>query len=311
MALQIKKARKEKIWVKVAVGGSSGSGKTYSALRLATGIAKAGGYTPVDLGDGEKAMIGFIDTEAGRCRYYANEFNFADLQLSDDDPKVRDKFTPERYIEAIDLFEDMGFKVLVIDSLSHEWQFLNDLNNKMGGNTWANWSKLTPRHDKLMEKILQSPMHIIATMRGKDKYETSERDGKKVIKKVAEGLKQRDNIEYDYTTTFMVDQETHVATVTKDNTHLFENRYEVLTEKDGEALFNWANSGEGVMPVMKSLSKIINDIKIEFGVAMNKGIDKEVLYKIVENCGAPKNFLQIDNVDLAEKVLNEIKGARK
>ena len=68
-------------------------------------------------------------------------------------------------------------------------------------------------------------MHIIATMRGKDKYETSERDGKKVIKKVAEGLKQRDNIEYDYTTTFMVDQETHVATVTKDNTHLFENRY--------------------------------------------------------------------------------------
>ena len=126
MALQIKKARKEKIWVKVAVGGSSGSGKTYSALRLATGIAKAGGYTPVDLGDGEKAMIGFIDTEAGRCRYYANEFNFAD-------PKVRDKFTPERYIEAIDLFEDMGFKVLVIDSLSHEWQFLNDLNNKMGG----------------------------------------------------------------------------------------------------------------------------------------------------------------------------------
>ena len=34
------KAKKEKIWTKILLGGSSGSGKTYSALRLATGLAK-------------------------------------------------------------------------------------------------------------------------------------------------------------------------------------------------------------------------------------------------------------------------------
>lgn len=311
MGLVIQKAKKEKIWVKVAVGGSSGSGKTYTAMRLAEGIFSAGKYSPVDLGDGQTANFAVIDTERGRSHYYANEFNFADIQLNDDDDAVVDKFTPERYIDAIELFEDMGFKVCIIDSLTHEWSYLNDLNNKMAGNTWANWRVLTPRHDKLMERILQSPMHIIVTIRGKDKYDTVEKDGKKVIKKVAEGLKQRDNIEYDYTTTFMVDQETHVASVMKDNTHLFEGRYDVLTEKDGKLLYKWANSGEGIMPEFKSISKLINDIKVAFEVEMKKGRDKEELYKIIQDCGAPKNFLQINNADLAEKVLMGLKGENK
>lgn len=311
MGLKIQKAKKEKIWVKIAVGGSSGGGKTYTSMRLASGIFEAGGYEPVDLDDGQSAKFAVIDTERERSHYYANEFSFADIQLNDDDESVKDKFTPERYIDAIEMFEDMGFKVLIIDSLSHEWNYLNDLNNKMGGNSWANWRVLTPRHDKLMERILQSPMHIIVTIRGKDKYETMEKDGKKIIKKVAEGLKQRDNIEYDYTTTFMVDQETHVASVMKDNTHLFEGRYDVLTEKDGKLLYKWANSGEGIMPEFKSLSKLINDIKVTFEVEMKSGRDKEELYDIIEKCGAPKNFLQINDVALAEKVLTELKGDSK
>ena len=78
------KAKREKIWLKILLGGASGSGKSYSALRLATGIAKKG-----------KGKVAAIDTEAGRIRYYANEFDFDDLQL--DEP-----YTPEKYINAID-----------------------------------------------------------------------------------------------------------------------------------------------------------------------------------------------------------------
>ena len=220
------KAKKEKIWTKVLLGGSSGSGKTYSALRLATGLARKSG-----------SGVAAIDTEAGRIRYYANEFDFSDMQLTE-------PFTPEKYIEAIDLAVDSGFKVLIIDSISHEWNYCVDVHDKMPGNSWTNWSKITPRHDAFMEKILQAPIHIIATVRGKDEYVLEEKNGKQTPKKVGLGFKQRDGVEYNYTATFNIMQDTHIAEATKDNTHIFEGRYEVLTEKDGERLYAWANTGE-------------------------------------------------------------------
>ena len=101
----IRKSQKRKNWTKILLGGSSGSGKTYSALRLATGLAKKCG-----------SGIAAIDTEAGRIRYYANEFDFSYMQLTE-------PFTPEKYIEAINDAVDSGFKVLIIDSISHEWNY--------------------------------------------------------------------------------------------------------------------------------------------------------------------------------------------
>lgn len=221
------RAKKEKVWTKVLLGGSSGSGKTYSALRLATGLVKKTGGTG----------IAAIDTEAGRIRYYANMFEFDDLQLEE-------PFTPEKYIAAIQDAVDSGYKVLIIDSISHEWNYCVDIHDKMPGNSWTNWGKVTPRHDAFMEKMLQAPIHIIATVRGKDEYVLEEKNGKQTPKKVGLGYKQRDGIEYNYTATFNIAQDTHIAEATKDNTHIFEGRYEILTEKDGEALYDWANDGE-------------------------------------------------------------------
>ena len=213
-----KEAKREKIWTKVLLVGPSGSGKTYTALRLATGLAKKC-----------ESKIAAIDTEAGRIRYYASEFKFSDMQLEE-------PFTPEKYIEAIQDAKDSGFKVLVIDSITNEWNYCTDVHDRMTGNSWTNWGKITPRHDAFIEKILQVPIHIIATVRGKDEYVLEEKNGKQSPKKVGLGYKQRDGIEYNYTATFNIANDTHIAEVTKDNTHLFEGRYEVLTEKDGEAL---------------------------------------------------------------------------
>jgi hypothetical protein len=226
------KAKREKIWLKCLFGGPSGSGKTYTALRVGTGIARKMGKP-----------IAAIDTENGRIRYYANEFEFSDVQLEV-------PFTPEKYIEIIDAAVDDGFGVLLIDSITHEWDYCLEVHNKMPGNSYTNWAKITPRHDAFMEKILQSPIHILATVRGKDEYTLENKDGKQTPKKIGLGYKQRDNVEYNYTVTFNIDQQNHVADATKDNTHLFEGRYEVLTEKDGEKLFDWANSGEDA-PVKK------------------------------------------------------------
>ena len=284
------KAKKEKIWTKVLLGGSSGSGKTYSALRLATGLAKKCG-----------SGIAAIDTEAGRIRYYANEFDFSDMQLTE-------PFTPEKYIEAINEAVSSGFKVLIIDSISHEWNYCVDTHDKMPGNSWTNWSKVTPRHDAFMEKILQAPIHIIATVRGKDEYVLEEKNGKQTPKKVGLGFKQRDGVEYNYTATFNIAQDTHIAEATKDNTHIFEGRYEVLTEKDGEALYDWANTGEDfAFNISKAQQDIIN-LATELGGSKDPDVTKATIDILGE--ANPKNCT--DEVLLKQSLaaLNSLKVSR-
>lgn len=236
------KAKKEKVWTKVLLGGASGSGKSYSALRLATGLANKTG-----------SRIAAIDTEAGRIRYYANEFDFDDMQLTE-------PYTPQKYIDAIDEAIKGGYQILIIDSISHEWNYCVETHDKMPGNSYTNWAKITPMHDRFMEKVLQSPLHIIATVRGKDEYVLEEKNGKQAPKKVGLGYKQRDGVEYNYTVTFNIDQETHISSVSKDNTHIFEGKFEVLTEKDGEALYDWANSGETPVEKTYDLPKLREDI---------------------------------------------------
>ena len=284
------KAKKEKIWTKVLLGGSSGSGKAYSALRLATGLAKKCG-----------SGIAAIDTEAGRIRYYANEFDFSDVQLTE-------PFTPEKYIEAINEAVGSGFKVLIIDSISHEWNYCVDIHDKMPGNSWTNWSKVTPRHDAFMEKILQAPIHIIATVRGKDEYVLEEKNGKQTPKKVGLGFKQRDGVEYNYTATFNIAQDTHIAEATKDNTHIFEGRYEVLTEKDGEALYDWANTGEDfAFNISKAQQDIIN-LATELGGSKDPDVTKATIDILGE--ANPKNCT--DEVLLKQSLaaLNSLKVSR-
>ena len=272
------------------LGGSSGSGKTYSALRLATGLAKKCG-----------SGIAAIDTEAGRIRYYANEFDFSDMQLTE-------PFTPEKYIEAINEAVSSGFKVLIIDSISHEWNYCVDIHDKMPGNSWTNWSKVTPRHDAFMEKILQAPIHIIATVRGKDEYVLEEKNGKQTPKKVGLGFKQRDGVEYNYTATFNIAQDTHIAEATKDNTHIFEGRYEVLTEKDGEALYDWANTGEDfAFNISKAQQDIIN-LATELGGSKDPDVTKATIDILGE--ANPKNCT--DEVLLKQSLaaLNSLKVSR-
>ena len=266
--MKFQKAKKEQIWLKVLLAGASGSGKSYSALRLATGIAKA-----------SNGKIAAIDTEAGRIRYYADEFDFDDLQLEE-------PYEPEKYIEAINEAIKEGYTTIIIDSITHEWNYCLQLVDKMpGSNNYTKWSKVTPRHDSFREKILQAPAHIIATVRGKDAY-VLEQDskGKQVPKKVGLGYSQRDGLEFEYTVTFNIDQATHTAEVTKDNTHLFENRYEKLTEEDGEALYNWANSGDKPAPKPKKEEK---QLEIEVvDITTVEGLQKAIIAKATELGGS-------------------------
>ena len=304
--MAFKKAKREQIWAKVLLNSPSGGGKTYSALRLATGIARKCG-----------SRVAAIDTENGRIRYYANEFDFDDMQLEE-------PYSPEKYMEAIDEAVKAGYKVLVIDSTSHEWNFCLDLvNNMPGTNSYTKWKSVTPRHNAFQEKILQAPIHIIATVRGKDEYVLEDSNGKKIPKKVGLGYTQRDGAEFNYTVTLNLDQSTHRFSATKDNTHLFEDRYDVLTEADGEAIYEWANSGEEPAPkpqpttapvtakVEDVPSKILAiDAKVK--QLQNQGVAKEDLVAAIKNVmGTTANYNRITDMQTANDVLaklNELEG---
>lgn len=243
MAFQAKKAKREKIYVKLALLASSGGGKTYGSLRLATGMAEE-----IEKETGKKAKILMGNTESKRGLYYADEFDYDIVDI--DAPH-----NPEKYVELIDFAVDQGYDILIIDSSSHEWEGKGgclELQQQAGG-TYQSWAKVTPRHNKFINAIADSPIHIIATMRGKDQYEMSKDErGRTSVQKLGVGAKQRDGFEYEFTCTFLIDQKTNTAEVQKDNTHIFDKEGPtILTENHGHKIIQWANSGEGYTPVVR------------------------------------------------------------
>lgn len=300
MAIGFQKAKREQVWLKVLLSGASGSGKSYSALKLATGIASQCG-----------SGIAFIGTEGSRNKYYADEFDYDLLELEE-------PFESEKYIAAIDEAVKAGYKVLIIDSMTHEWKWLNDIHDKMSGNSFTNWGKLKPRHHKFMDKILNSPIHVIATARGKDDWVLEDKNGKQVPKKVGMGQQQDKDISYEYTVSLMIAQDTHVASADKDNTHLFDGKFEVLSEKDGVRLYEWANKGDVPAP-NKETSKstestydtedILKDVKKEIvslctQLGGTKNADLMATLKTYVPSGNPN---AIQDIDEAKRCLAEIK----
>lgn len=214
----------------------SGGGKTYSALRLATGMREE-----LEKITGKPCRILLANTEGARGRYYANEFDYDIVDLVE-------PFNPEQFSDVIDFAVEEKYDILIMDSTSPEWDGKGgclELQQKAGG-TYQAWAKVTPRHDAFINKLATSPIHLIATMRGKDQYEIEKDDrGKTSVKKLGVGAKQRDGFEYEFTCTFTVDQKTHMAEPQKDNTHIFENdNATLLTESHGQKIIKWANTSD-------------------------------------------------------------------
>ena len=251
MAFNAKKATRELIWVKLALMAPSGGGKTYSSLRLATGMLES----LKEKGLGQNGRILMVNSEQKRGYYYANEFEYDIIDLEA-------PYTPENYIEAIEWAVKEDYPILILDSTSHEWEGSGgclELHQKAGG-TFQAWSKITPRHNKFLAAIADSPIHIIATMRGKDQYSIEQGD-KMSVKKLGVGAKQREGFEYEFTASFLMDQSTNTADVQKDNTHLFENLSSILfNEGHGKDVIEWANSGSGYTPPIRGRESI-DDVK--------------------------------------------------
>lgn len=226
--MEIRKASRQRAKIKLAMQGPSGSGKTFSALFLAFGLC------------GDWTKIAVVDTENHSAELYSNLGTFNTVSLSA-------PFTPEKYIQAIALCEAAGIEVIILDSCSHEWDGsggILDIHGNMAGNSFTNWSKLTPRHNAFVQAILQSPAHIIGTIRSKQDYVLQEKNGKMVPEKVGMRGVTRDGMDYEFTLLFEIDIK-HNAVASKDRTGLFDGKPECrISIETGKQIRDWCNMGE-------------------------------------------------------------------
>lgn len=221
----IQKASRKSAYLKLGITGPSGSGKTYSSLLIAKGL----------VGSLDKAVV--IDTENGSANLYASLGEYSVLPFNA-------PFEPKRYVNAIDLVIKEGFKMIIIDSISHEWDGKGgclDIHTRLGGK-FADWAKVTPMHKEFIDAILQAPAHIICTMRKKQDYAMVEVNGRMKVEKM--GLKeiQRDGFEYELTTNFDIGMN-HLAVASKDRTGLFSNEIPFsIDESIGKRIAEWNNA---------------------------------------------------------------------
>jgi hypothetical protein len=225
--MEIRRSERKKAKIKLALQGSAGSGKTYSSLLIAKGMVG---------GDFTKTAI--IDTENGSGDLYAHLGSYNVVSM-------KPPYSPERYAEAIELCEKAGIEVIIIDSISHCWDYLLDVHSKMPGNSFTNWGKVTPRQNAFVNKMLRSDAHIISTMRVKQDYVLNNKNGKMVPEKVGLKAIQRNDLDYEFTIVFDIDA-AHNAKASKDRTGLFIDKPEfVINASTGKKILQWCGQGSG------------------------------------------------------------------
>lgn len=205
-------ATRKRAKLRLALGGLSGRGKTFSALLIASILAEL-------LRDqfGRRGRIAVLDTEHESASLYAmtdeqlevyraltgaeaisyvskaNAFDFAAQPL--------DNHSPRAYVDGIHEAEAAGFDFVLIDSLSHAWAGKNgaleqkDSAAVRGGNSWTAWRDITPMHNALVDTMLSCRMHLFATLRQKMEYIQVD----KKIEKVGMANIQREGMEYEFT----------------------------------------------------------------------------------------------------------------
>lgn len=226
--MEIRKAVRRKAKLRLGMVAPSGAGKTYSALQLAFGLG---------------GKIGMIDTEHGSGDLYANLGDY-------DIINIEAPYTVQKYRDAITAFEKAGYDVIIIDSLSHAWAGDGGLLDKQGkiadsgkGNSYTAWRTITPEHNGLIDAMLRSPCHVIATMRAKTEYVIEKNDrGKDTPRKIGMAPVQREGMDYEFSVVFDIDSQ-HVAHASKDRTSLFDGQYFTISDDTGKALLDWLESG--------------------------------------------------------------------
>jgi len=241
--MAFKKAERTQLYLRCALFGPSGSGKTMTALKMAKGISEKMGVP-----------IAVIDTESRSAEKYADRFDFEVENLA--------LKTVDHYIGAMNEAEKAGYKVLVIDSMSHAWRELTDEVDRIAQtstskNTFSPWSKVSPKQKRFISAILNYPGHLIVTMRSKTEWVIGQgKDGKTEPKMLGLTPEQGKGIEYEFDLLVEMDQN-HIAKIIKDRTGKYQDE---TIEKPGEdfgiSLYNWLISGKPENPTAATTTMV-------------------------------------------------------
>lgn len=235
---EIKKATRQGIIPLIGLYSESGCGKTMSALLLARGLA------------GPTGKIVMVDTESRRGSLYADVIPGGYEVLDLDQP-----FTPQRYIEAIEFAEKSGASIVVVDSMSHEWEGIGGVCDMAGDNESRsgrpglhNWKTPKIEHAKMVQRLLRSPVPLVCCIRAKYKTrQKKDEKGKTVIVKdeVTSPIQAEDFI-FEMTCHAEILQD-HTVIVTKCSHPalrdcLPKDRERPIKTEDGQALAHWCAS---------------------------------------------------------------------
>lgn len=224
-------ATKRQAKARIALDGPSGSGKTWTGLVTALALANGG-------------PVAVIDSELGSASKYADRFAFDVMELSGN-------FDPKRYIEGIAQAAQGGYTVVLIDSLTHAWsgkggvlEIVDAAKARFGGNSHMAWSVGTPAWQGLIDAMVQSPIHVIATIRSKTKWvEQEDSRGKKSYQRAGTEPVARDGIEYEFDVVGDLDLD-HNLVISKSRAGgRIDSMYRSPGPEFGQAVLAWLTDG--------------------------------------------------------------------
>lgn len=280
--MELKQSERKQVKLRLGISGASGFGKTKSALLLAYGMTS------------DWSKIAVIDTENSSASLYSDlgDFNVIDL---------KPPYSPERYIEAMEICERAEIEVIILDSITHEWNGSGgclEIHEKLGGR-WQDWAAVTPRHQAFIDKILQSTSHVITTTRRKVEYDLDkDSNGRMKVQKFGTKEITREGFEYELTINFELINENHLAKASKDRTGLFMNKPEfIITPAVGKRILDWCNAKPTSIKEMlekinstlslSELTKLYNENPIFQDPLRVQFSEKKKLFESLTN---PQNF---------------------
>jgi hypothetical protein len=247
--MPFKRASRVGSHVLISLTGQSGSGKTYTALRLARGLV------------GPEGKIAGLDTESGRMSLYSDVAGGFDVD------ELHEPFSPDRYIEKITEAQQAGYRVLIIDSVSHEWEgtgsvteMADEGKDRQGKplDGLLKWAKPKAKHKLFINKLLQTPMHLILCCRAKEKLRQIKDDqGKNVI--ISDGWVtiQEKNFIYEMTVSVLMTSPTDwKLTKCPDDLRAAFSPGGYISEDTGRRISEWVN---GANPLDDHLEQLKRD----------------------------------------------------
>ena len=235
-------------------------------------------------------------------------------------------FSAARYLEAIEAAENAGVEFLFIDSLSHAWSGEGGLLDmqaniaKRSGNSYTAWRDVTPLHNKLVDRILQCPMHVATTLRTKTEYVIEDNgNGKKSPRKVGMAPIFREGLEYEFSVFFELSQD-HSAAATKDRTGLFDGQYFVITPDTGARIAGWlGNSAAAPVPPKpnvapaqqdeRTLAEKVDQVMRNYCANLTPEEKTQVSARLKEITGGTANYRAVTDEATLQAIYDEFKEA--